>query len=69
MPGVAFLFRERWLGLRRWWQGWVESLALERNWVPIIFRCESTGRMRVSSSRCCVGVVFVQPVIILRAWF
>ena len=37
--------------------------------VPLMSMLATRGRIFVSSCRCCIGVVFVQPVAILRAVF
>ena len=44
-------------------------VAAAMNCVPLISRCSLTGRTCVSACMCCVGVVRVQPVIILSAVF
>ena len=37
--------------------------------VPLMFILSTRGRILVSSCKCCIGVVFVQPVAILNAVF
>lgn len=44
-------------------------MMLEKMWVPLMSIWALRGSISVSECRCCVGVVFVQPVAILSAVF
>ena len=69
MEGVCFLIL--WGGWAWWtqWLGWEGFLVLAKNWVPIMSWWVLRGRILVSLCKCWTGVVWVQPVIVLRALF